>query len=1277
MPSDTSSVAGNLINDIAEATENNLWIAHNNGISFYNRSSNTFRNYPINTTNPEIRSLSVVNGAVWACGWDGLFYLDRETDTFLPYLLSQPSTKLSISISKIFVSANGKGYWIATTNNGLCYLDIASGKFSKVFDEKHQDTRVEDIVFHPNGKMYVATYGSGLFECDAQGNILKKWSEDNINEDFRIKNIRSLVMDRSGTIWIGGLQGIATLDPSNNRLQHHRPFYSMSEVKDISVRSLFVDRNGSIWIGSYHDGILLHDDYFSRFRTLALKSTIGTPVNGIVSAFAVSSTGKIYVATENAYLFEYSSINTSPKVTAMALPSKTQSFVVKSLYYDENNAQLWIGTLRDGLFLKKENDLRKTPITSHTSHPENADFDLGVVNSIIPENEQYAWLLTDKQGGIHLTDLKNKKTVHFPALDSLIPLIGKGAGKHLVKVDNDQYLLATKGAGLIYFENKPHGKVTKILSKINDINHVIIRNQNIYVSTHGHGLYLLDRSYAVKKNYTSDGGIKNNIILSSFPDDRGNIWVYTSNGINLIREDGEILNYDTKNGLQLSEINAWHHANVRGREPLFFAGGKDAWVKFSPDELTSNKYVPKVYLTSITLDNKTITDLSYLNKDPEARNQIELKADESLLSIEFSGTNYLLPENNRFRYMMEGYDNKWVYTDHQGSATYNKLPTGSYTFKVQASNNDGIWSENIAEIAIRKLPPWWWSWKAFVLYAILLSAIFWYLRKTEIRKIRLQQEIQFKEAERRRIAEVHAMKIKHFNDISHEIRTPLTLILYPIEELMESETLSAKDKRSIQSMQYHGKNLLLLVNQLLEINRIELKKETLSLSPTYMGEMISVIYSSFQRVAQDSGIDWEFDISEMTDKPLMIDRLQMEKVLLNLLSNAFKFTPKDGSVKLVIATSPENNDHVNLNIKVIDTGIGIAPKDLPHIFERLYKGKQQNNIHGSGIGLALVKAIVRRLMKGDIKVESTVNKGTTFRININRIEVVKQKAVERYKNSLLVVDYVDELRDETNIQSDTPEINPIDRKVILIVEDNADLLNILKNDLGIHYQVHSTTSAEEALELLQAADVDLILSDVMLPGMSGKDFCAEVKTNIITSHIPFIMLTAIDEEESKIEGLELGADDYLTKPFVLKELLLRINNILKQRTRWQKHFNDQHTTAKPELRLNRYDEELIKNLNRRLEETLENPNYTVEDLSADVGLSRVHLFRKLKALTSLSPSQYIRNFKLDKARNILEKEQIRVSELAYKVGFQDPNYFLKCFKEKFGKTPSDFAKDLD
>ena len=513
--------------------------------------------------------------------------------------------------------------------------------------------------------------------------------------------------------------------------------------------------------------------------------------------------------------------------------------------------------------------------------------------------------------------------------------------------------------------------------------------------------------------------------------------------------------------------------------------------------------------------------------------------------------------------------------------------------------------------------------------------------------------------------------MKYFTDISHEIRTPLMLILNPVEELLETSSLPPDDRGKVSTIQYYGRRLLLLVNQLLDINRIELEKEHLDETPLMLKNFLENVNAAFQSVAVKNGVVWKTDLSVTTDKPLWIDKDKIEKVLLNLLSNAFKYTSREGYVSLRVQASPEDQEHCGLLIEVSDTGSGISPEELPHIFDRFFKGKKAHSA-GSGIGLSLVKRIVEDLMKGEIDVRSAPGEGSTFTVTLRGIRLSEDLPYSTSESFVLPVEVLSELEKEEDvvISADTSNRK---RYNVLLVEDNITLLNTLSRKLNRSFNVFNGVSAEEALEILKETDIDVVVSDIMLPGRTGKELCTEIKSNILTSHIAVILLTAVQQQEIKMESLEQGADGYLTKPFPYKELHLRIHNILRRQEHLHELYKRDALPEKEKNRLNPYDQELMRRIDEQIEKNLSNEMYSIENLSEDVGLSRVHLYRKMKKLLGGSPSVYMRDYKLKKAAAILSVEDIRINELAYRVGFQDANYFLKCFKEKFGISPKRYS----
>ncbi|MDO4228695.1 MAG: ATP-binding protein [Capnocytophaga sp.] len=1258
---DSLSIAGNHIYGIANAENGNIWVAHNKGVSLLSRTKETFSNYTMgHSANPEMRSIAVIDGQVWACGWSGVYKYDPQKNQFIkPQLQTETMNVFNSSVAKIIKSPFKNEYWIGCATQGLFKYDPTkdvmtpiAGNFGNVTLSKNE--RIEDIIFHPNGKIYVATYNNGIYECSPDGVPLKHWHFWEKDQQHPFGNIRTLALDKDDNIWIGGFQGIGLFNPQTGTLQEINAFHDTHLIDNPSVRSLFFDKNGSLWIGTYHDGVLLSDDYLSRFTPYLLNNDLPKNAHNIASAFAYRK-GHLIVGSENGYLTEYDQNANRVKLTHIG-----KDAVIKSLFYDEIDDVLWIGTLHKGLYKEKNGKITAVGLTH-----------LGVINQIIRESDSKLWIISDRSGGLNLFDTKQNQLTDFPVREKLHRLVGKSLAKHLLKIDQQRYMLASIGTGLLVFENTPNGKIERKINHATDVNHSLAMGKKFIISTDGLGVFVLNNSLQTIENYTSANGLLNDAVLSTITSG-DDIWVNSTNGLSQLTEDG-FVNYHIRNGFPLPEINQGAVFALPTEPITFVVGGKDAWVSFFPQKISKNLHKPSVYLSEIKINNLPINSIpKYKNINVIHPKKIELAHNQTAITFEFTGLNYLMPQNNGFKYMLEGFDIDWRYSKKQGIAEYGKIPDGHYTFRVQASNNDGIWSEELSFPVVVK-PPFWLTLPAFLLYLLVAFVIIWYIRGNMLRKIALNHSIQLKEIEKNRLEEIHNIKVKYFADISHEIRTPLMLILSPIEEITEEAELKPQVRKKILNIQHHGQSLLKLVNQLLNINRIESNTEKLNETPILLKNFLENVNSSFHSLATKHGIDWHINMREVIEKPLLLDKEKIEEILLNLLSNAIKYTPKGGKVSLLVKTTATQNDTHTLLIEVIDSGIGIEKEALPFIFDRFYKNDNQK-IPGSGIGLSLVKTIVKDLMKGEIEVESTVGKGSKFTVIIHNVksENLTIKSTDYTEDFVLPTELTSqfELTEEVVI---VPETN--DKKnSILLVEDNIGLLNSLSEKLAKSFNLFSVTSAEDAMEILQEKDIDVVVSDIMLPNKSGKELCAEIKSNIVTSHIPVILITAIQHPDVKMESLELGADNYLTKPFPFKELQVRIINILRRQEKLRQIYKRDALPEKAETRFNKFDNDLLSRINFHIEKNLSNVEYSIEDLSDDVALSRVHLYRKMKKLLDVSPSRYMRDFRLKKAAEILAVEDIRMVDLADQVGFQDANYFLKCFKEKYGISPKEFSQ---
>lgn len=668
---------------------------------------------------------------------------------------------------------------------------------------------------------------------------------------------------------------------------------------------------------------------------------------------------------------------------------------------------------------------------------------------------------------------------------------------------------------------------------------------------------------------------------------------------------------------------------------------------------------------------------SILKKSITETKEIELSYDDYVVSLEFAALDFHAPEKNKYAYKMEGFEKDWNYTDANGRfVTYTNLDPGEYTFKVKGSNNDGVWNEAGASLRIIITPPWWSTWWAYTLYWFSVILLLISIRTYDLKRQRLKHQLELEHEHSEKLEEVDHMKSRFFANISHEFRTPLTLILGPSESII-TETLDEKTKKKAGSIKRNANRLLNLINQLLDLSKLEAGRLKLETSYSNIVTFVKGIAMSFESLAERKDI--VLKIKNTSDEiELYFDKEKMEKVFTNLLANAFKFTP--GGSKITISVSETDNNSVEIKIK--DAGIGIPQEELPKLFDRFYQVDSSHTRErgGTGLGLALAKELVE-LHLGSIKVESEEKKWTevTVTLPLGKEHLLPEEilvADEPLEEIKILVEE-EEGRESTSMQVDKPLPEDIIKykTIILVVEDNTDVREYIKDSLKNEYYIEEAANGEQGLRKAEKIIPDLIISDIMMPKMDGNELTRKLKNDERTSHIPVILLTAKSEQESKLEGLETGADAYLTKPFDTKELQIRIKNLINLRRKLQQKFSHGKivTIKGEEKKVSGLDEKFMKKVLEVIENHISEETFSIEDFGSEVGMSRMQIHRKLKALTGKSASHYIRSVKLFKAKEMIGKHEATISEIAYSLGFSSPAYFTRCFKEEYGHPPSELA----
>ena len=814
-------------------------------------------------------------------------------------------------------------------------------------------------------------------------------------------------------------------------------------------------------------------------------------------------------------------------------------------------------------------------------------------------------------------------------------------------------------------------------------------HKSIWIGTRGAGLCRYDVEKDEFKWYNKFSGFNEENIAAIIEDKKGNIWVSGNAGITkLNRTNEQVVNFTINDGLLSDDFN--FNATLRDENGNLYFGNYKGVDYFNPKDLTINTSIPSLYLTGLKIFNKDVipnTENAPLSKIITETNSLEFNHKQSVFTIEYTGINYTRPEKNQYAYYLEGLEESWNFVGNKRSATYTNLDYGDYTFKLKAANNDGVWNEKPLELKIKILPPWWKTSWAIASYFLLF--ILGVLLLNKVTKDRIKEKELIKNERTQRIQEdaLHKKKLQFFTNISHEFRTPLTLILNPLKDIMRDENIKLPEKvKAKHNIIFKNSNRLYrLINELMDLRKLELNKVRIKASKINLVDFTKNIVAYFKEEALSRNIFLTLD-TEMSNIKTWADESMLEKIIFNILSNAMKVTLDNGSINIDLIDDDKdyilplisNTKPVKvIEIVISDTGPGLKKSQVDKIFERFYQVENLNKTYygGTGIGLEVVNNFVK-LHKGKIEVKSKVNEGTTFKIilpkgksHFSKDQIInyKKEVDETEKEVNFIPTNQTQIEGSQNLEEEITT----KKHTVLIVEDNTELRSYLKTELGKSYKVLLANNGKKGLEKAQKYFPDVILTDVIMPEMDGFEFCKKIKTDIRTSHIPLLMLTAKGRIEDRIEGIEYGSDAYMTKPFDLHLLALRLSQLITSRKLiFDKYFSEV-SGAKENTNTTSIDKDFINRVLDFIGENISDSNLSVEQLANELHLSRSQLYRKIKTLTGQTVNQLLRKIRLERAYQILETGSAYVNEVCDKVGFSSPSYFTKCFKAHFGILPTD------
>ena len=1070
-----------------------------------------------------------------------------------------------------------------------------------------------------------------------------------------------MLKDRSGVIWLATENGLSCISPKalkfNNFFDEKNTAKELNDLSNVNVKSIIQNNTGSVIFGTAN-GVY---GYNSSDKRSGFKKFNNT--NGLnVWSTTVDSSDDLWIGTYGQGLKHFNLKNEILNNFVIESPTfKTSAFdYIKSLYLDRN--ELWVGFWGGGL--ARLNTLTGKYKIWITESGNSKSISYNDVWAIHKDSKGRLWIGTnggglnlfeDSEGGIfhRWIDIEDKsKQLNSNSIYSIYE-----SGKEKKSESNGETILwvgTSSGLNKIKIKNTP---------RLYDLN-----SYNIEVT-----------------NYSDQNGLADNAVKSILEDDNGNLWIGTNSGISFFDvEKSSFTNFSNSDGIMGNEFNSG--SAFYSKDGVMYFGSVDGLNIFNPELIKQSAYIPPIVINDFQIFNKhvNIVEGSPLNQSILEAKEIILPYSQNVFSFQFSALDYNSPKSVQYAYMMEGFDKDWIYTRGRRFVTYTNLDPGTYSFKVKATNSDGVWSENFKSLSVIINQPWWRTGWAYAFYLLLIVLGIFTARKIETNRTKLRNELKMREFEAKKQRELENMKARFFANLSHEFRTPLTLIRGPIEELINKQA-GENQEEYFQLIQRNSEKLQGLIDQLLELTQLENASMPLKAKQENIVSLLRGLLYSFESLAKQKNIRLSFD-SQSDELICWIDRDKLEKIINNLLSNAFKFTLSNGEISISVNRTA-GTGRESAEVKISDTGIGIPREKLNRIFDRFYQVDDTSRKHygGSGIGLALVKELID-LHKWEISVESDLGRGTTFSLmiplgdsylseNQKMIpEITNVSEDETFEQGETAVDKSDSF--EKEIEQEIEETNKLlsDKSLILVVEDSEDVRNYLKSLLKNDYRVNEAVNGEDGLRKSAEVLPDLIISDVMMPSMDGMEFCKKIKTDLQTSHIPVILLTAKASPESMLEGLETGADEYLTKPFSSKELLVRIKNLLEQRRNLREKFSKEIKIDSSAVAVTSLDNEFLQRAFNIAEKNISNMDFDTESFAKEMFLSRSQLHRKLVAVTGQGPGEFLRTIRLKRAAAMILEKRLSVTQIAFEVGFNSPSHFTKAFRQMFNCLPTEFIE---
>ncbi|WP_236582372.1 two-component regulator propeller domain-containing protein [Sphingobacterium spiritivorum] len=1240
--SDLRSIGSSSILSLLTDKKGAMWVGTTQGVYLYNpvqENFSLFNKIPLG----EVRLIKESGGFIWLTSNNKLYRYNPSDAGIIPVEHEKGEI--------IAATCNLEGtLWIVNSKHAVKRYNPKLNKFIEINLQSIPEnirSNIKTVYGIHDSLLIIGTTNTAYLFDLKQGKPIDLFSQI---FPKKVIQINSIIQQSASVFWLGTETGIYTYDMETGSIHHiKKDLLNPFTISDNVIVDFYRDKEGSIWTGTFFGGLNQYINQFDNFKKYLSGSGKSALSGNIVHEIIKDKYGNFWIGTEDGGLNKINS--QSGLIQHFIADGKPGSITLTNIHgLTTMDDELWVGSTSHGLDIL---DIKTGKLKHHYNAIGEGVLQSKFVVCLYRTKDNMMLVGTDR--GLYAFDKKNNSF-------KLLPV--KSAWIQGIHEDTDGILwINTYGSGVLIY-NRTSGVVHELYSEQGKPN-TLINNyvnglfedskKNIWLCTEG-GLSKYNRNGHFT-NYPAVAGLSSNQVFKALEDDNHTIWISTGKGLVRLEENNsKSVTYTARDGLPTDQFN--YNSAFKDTDGTLYFGTIKGMVSFNPARSIKNHFVPPIFISGIQINNADVPVRSdgFLRQSISMSGLIRLTYDHSNINFNIAALSYVSPESNAYRYIMEGYDKGWTETTGNQKIYYNKLPPGSYTFKFTGANNNGVWNKKIKELRIIVSPPWWFSTWAYLLYSLTIGTIIFLILRYYFLWIKSNNTRKMDIYERRKEQEIYNLKLEFFTNLAHEIRTPLTLIRMPLEKIIRTQKFT--DNETVRDLSLIEKNTLRLIrltNQLLDFRKAENNNMSLTFTKTDINALLSEVFNDLNYLAKDRSLQYELALPRIS-LTAYVDEEAFRKILTNLIHNAIKYADHEVRVKLL----PFNSDDIMFNIEFRNDGKIIPSDKKEKIFEPFYRINDTQKGTGTGIGLPLSRSLVE-LHKG---VLSLVHTEESLNLFLLSCPILQEQSLD--------IKSLDEDPGDTEDNTSENEHNSedTDKPVILLVEDNKEILAYLNKELKVDYTILRATNGAEALDILDSSNVQLVLTDIMMPVMDGLALCKRIKTDLLYSHIPVIFLTAKNALDAKIEGIKTGADAYIEKPFSMEYLLVQIRNTLKNRKIIRAYFTNSPASKLTDINVSAKDKDFISQLNTVIYDNISDIDLNVEELAKLMNMSRPTLYRKIKGLSDLTPNELINISRLKRAAELLLQKEYNITQIATMVGYSIQSNFSRDFHKHYGVTPS-------